>query len=333
MIGDERPVPGPEEALESPDLSSPVTNLFAVDWFEIAVRGVDGEGVEAVWEVMNRLGHGGAVIEDVRATVDSTVYEPQPLAVKAYIAADDQAGATLQALCEALWHLGMLYPIPEPTIRRLAQQDWADVWKAYYHRQAVGEQLVIVPAWDETGAAEGEIVVRLDPGMAFGTGTHPSTQLCLRLLERVLTPGARVLDVGTGSGILAIAAVQLGAGAVKAVDTDPVAIAALEENAALNELSGRIETAVGSVERFAGPFDLILINILAEVIAQLLPEAAARLAAGGTIILSGIIDVRAPIVQAALEACGLVVVERETIKDWVGLAVSWGPDAPLLSRP
>lgn len=292
-----------------------------MDWIEVAVRGVDGEGVEAVWEVINRFGHGGAVIEDVRATADSTVSEPQPLAVKAYIPADDRAESTLQALREALWHLSMLYPIPEPEIHRLAQQDWAEAWKAHYHREKVGQRLVIVPAWDAAEAAEGEVIVRLDPGMAFGTGTHPSTQLCLQLLERTIVPGDRALDVGTGSGILAIAAVRLGADEVKAVDTDPVAIAALEENAALNQLAGRIEAAVGSIERFPGPFDLILINILAEVIAQLLPEATARLAPGGTIILSGVIEAREPIVHEAIEACGLRVLERQTTKDWVGLAV------------
>lgn len=293
-----------------------------MDWIEVALRGVDGEGAEAVWEVMNRFGHGGAVIEDVRSTTDATATEPQPLAVKAYIPADSQADKTLQALREALWHLSMLYPIPEPTVQRLAPQDWAESWKAHYHRQKIGERLVIVPAWEESGAFEpGEVVVRLDPGMAFGTGTHPSTQLCLQLLERALVPGARVLDIGTGSGILAIAAARLGAGEVKAVDTDPVAIAALEENAALNELTGRIEAAVGAVEQFKGPFDLILINILAEVIARLLPAATARLAPAGVMVLSGVIAAREPIVRAAIEGAGLAVVERRTIKDWVGLTV------------
>src|SRR5690606_31652441 len=187
-----------------------------------------------------------------------------------------------------------------------------------------GERLVIAPAWEDATPVGDEVVVRIDPGMAFGTGTHPSTQLCLQLLDRYLVPGARVFDVGTGSGILALAAARLGAGPVDAVDTERVAIAALGENAALNGLTGQIRAAVGSVEAFDGPYDLIMINILAEVIVQLLPAAAQRLAPTGAMILSGIIEAREPKVSAALESSGFTVVERRTIKDWVGLAIRRG---------
>ncbi len=298
-----------------------------MDWIEIAVRGVDGEAAEALSEVMARFGQGGAVIEQVLATPDSTGFVPQPLVVKSYVADGPDAAATIQSLREAIWHLGVIYPMPEPEVRRLAQEDWAEAWKQHYVRTKPGKRLVVVPAWEEGEVEEGELPIRMDPGMAFGTGTHPSTQLCLVLMESHLRPGDQVFDVGTGSGILSIAAVRLGAARVVASDTDPIAVRATDENAALNGLEGAIEVRVGSVEAFDGPFDLIVINILAEIIALLLPQAAARLAPGGRLLLAGIIAEREGIVQEALALAGLQVIERHEQNDWVGLAAAFAPGA------
>lgn len=295
-----------------------------MDWIEVSVRGVDGEAAEALSEVINRYGQGGAVIEQILSTPDSTEEDAsQPLIVKGYIAQGEGAEQTVQALREAIWHLNMIYPMPEPEVRYLAQADWAEAWKQHYSRVKPGERLVIVPAWDGEPLAEGELAVRMDPGMAFGTGTHPSTQLCLRLLERYLKAGQRVFDVGTGSGILSVAAARLGAGEIVASDTDPVAVAAAQENFTLNEVVG-IEVREGSIEAFEAPFDLIVINILAEIIALLLPAAAERLEPGGHLLLAGIIAEREPIVQEKLADLGLTVQERLTQGDWVGLAVRKG---------
>lgn len=292
-----------------------------MDWIEVAVRGVDGEAAEALSEVMARYGQGGAVLEQVVATPDSTGLVVQPLVVKTYIAASVEADATIQRLREAIWHLSVIYPMPEPEVCLLPQTDWAEAWKQHYTRTKPGQRLVIVPAWEEGELAEGELPVRIDPGMAFGTGTHPSTQLCLILMERYLELGDRVFDVGAGSGILSIAAARLGAARVVASDTDAVAIEATRENAALNNLQEEIELRQGSVDAWEGPFDVIVINILAEIIALLLPQAVERLAPGGRLILAGIIAERESLVQQKLAEMGRSVVERLDHGDWIGLAV------------
>ncbi len=293
-----------------------------MDWIEIAVRGVDGEGAEALSEVMARYGQGGAVIEQVLSTETGTETIEQPLVVKTYVADGPDAEETIQKLREAIWHLHVIYPMPEPELQRLAQTDWASAWKQHYTRTKPGQRLVIVPAWEEPDVEGDELPIRIDPGMAFGTGTHPSTQLCLLLMEEYLQPGDRVFDVGSGSGILSIAAVRLGAGRVAATDSDPVAVEATRENALLNGVADGIEVKVGSIDAFDGPFDLIVINILAEVIVILLPQAALRLAPNGYILLAGIIAERESLVQEVVDLLGLVVVERVEQGDWIGLAIT-----------
>lgn len=293
-----------------------------MDWIEVAVRGVDGEAAEALNEVMARYGQGGAVIEHIFATSDSTGYVVQPLVVKCFLADEPDVDKTIQKLREAIWHLNVIYPMPEPEVRRLAQADWAEAWKQHYTRTKPGDRLVIVPAWDDQPLDPGDLPVRVDPGMAFGTGTHPSTQLCLLLMERYVRPGDRLFDVGAGSGILSIAAVRLGASPVVASDTDSVAVRATQENAALNGLQDQIQVTQGSIDAFDGPFDVIVINILAEVIFLLLPGALARLAPGGRVLLAGIIAEREEWLQERIAALNLTISERLSQGDWVGLALT-----------
>lgn len=292
-----------------------------MNWWEVALVGVDGEAAEAVAQVMNEYGQGGAVIESVLATTDSAGWVEHPLVVKCYLHDDPDAQKKIDLLKRALWHLHVIYPMPEPQIKKLEEADWANAWKAHYIRLKPGNRLVIVPAWDEEPMGEGELPIRLDPGMAFGTGTHPTTQLSLLLMEKYLQKGDSVFDVGAGSGVLSIGAVRLEAGSVVACDLDPVAVAATKENAERNGMLDAIETVEGSIEAFPGPFDTILMNILAEIIVKLLPDTVTRLKADGTLLLSGIITERESIINEALAANHLVIVERLLIGDWLGLAV------------
>jgi ribosomal protein L11 methyltransferase len=292
-----------------------------MDWWEVSLVGVDGEAAEAVAQVMSEYGQGSAVIESVLATTDSAGWVEHPLVVKCYIADDKESEAKIDKLKHALWHLHVIYPMPEPQVKKLEEADWANAWKQHYTRLKPGNRLVIVPAWDEAPMGEGELPIRLDPGMAFGTGTHPTTQLSLMLMETYLHSGDSVFDVGAGSGVLSIGAVQLGAGRVVACDLDPVAVAATKENAERNGMLDAIEMVQGSIESFPGPFDTILMNILAEIIVTLLPDTVTRLKPDGTLLLSGIIMEREGIINEALAANHLVVVERLVMGDWLGLAV------------
>jgi len=292
-----------------------------MDWLEVSVQ-VDGEAAEAVSEVLNRYGRGGVVIEHLFSDGLGAHENTDELRVKAYLAADDVA--LRRKVEEALWHLGQLYPIPAPTFRRLAEADWAEAWKQHYTVLDVGQRTVIVPRWLEHEPQPGQVVITLDPGMAFGTGTHPTTRLCLEALERYVdtaaAPPARTLDLGTGSGVLSIAAAKQGAVWVHALDIDELAVAAARENVDENGVGEQVEVGLGSLEASRGPYDLVLVNILAQVICALFDEGLADLVRpGGTVIASGIIDEHEHDVRAAFAATGLVAVDRLVERDWVAL--------------
>jgi ribosomal protein L11 methyltransferase len=287
------------------------------EWLEIRVQ-VDGEAAEAVSEAFNHYGRGGAVVEHRLADGVGAHQEVDELLVKTYIPAHD--AATRQEIERALWHLGQIYPIPDPQFTLIQEKDWAEAWKAHYSVLHIGARTVIVPQWQAYDPAPGEMVIVLDPGMAFGTGTHPTTRLCLAALERAPVQGARVLDLGTGSGVLSIAAAKQGAASVLAVDVDPIAVEAAQENVAANGTAGPVQVVEGSLERAQGAYDIVLVNILAKVIVGLLEEGLAEaLAPGGWVIASGIIDDQEDEVRAAFEARGIAIVERLSERDWVAL--------------
>lgn len=300
-------------------------------WLEISVR-VDEEAAEAVSELFNRYSRSGAVIEHIYSSDDGCHSEVPGtsiyLTVKTYLPLTQTK--TRRQLEEALGHLSHIYPIPAPQFKTLTEKDWAEAWKKHYRPLPVGQRLVIVPSWQTYRPRPGQMTITLDPGMAFGTGLHPTTRLCLEALEQYLPRSndlsphyGRVLDLGTGSGILALAAAKLGAGSVTALDVDPVAVRTARENAIINNLEAVIKVEHGSLDRVrveGNPFDLIVVNILADTIARLLEAGLAEhLTLDGILIASGIIEPRGAEVIGIMENQGMTLVERRQEKDWIML--------------
>jgi ribosomal protein L11 methyltransferase len=247
------------------------------------------------------------------------------LFITGYLPVDDRLEERLEGLRERLAVLreSGLDPGDGLAVRFVQDEDWAEAWKAYFRPIRVGRSLVIKPSWETLAAADGDRVIELDPGMAFGTGAHPTTQLCLALLEERVAPGDRVLDLGTGSGILALAAARLGAREVLALDLDPVAVAAARENVAANGLAGVVRVEEGGVEAAPGPpYDLVVANILADVIRDLAPALALQLRRRGLLIASGIIADRAADVTVALRAAGFDLEEERAQEEWRALVCS-----------
>lgn len=295
-------------------------------WVEVSLE-VDGEAAEAVTEVLNRYGHQGVAIEQAGFGIETWEDElprPERLIVRAYWPADARADDAQRQLETALRHLNQLYPMPAPQYRLIDEEDWAEAWKAHYHPVRLGRRLLIRPLWlEDVEARPDDVVIALDPGMAFGTGTHPSTQLVLEAAEDRLAhmPGADVLDLGSGSGILSIAAVKLGAARVMAIDTDPIAVQVTAENAAQNGVGEAIHSREGSLDTLLAEnlqFDLALVNILAKVIIALCGQGLANVVrTGGLAIFGGIIEEQAAEVETALREAGLVPFHRRYSADWV----------------
>ncbi len=310
---------------------------------EIAVD-VDDEAAEAVSELFNRYngggyeeeneageaGGGGAVIE-VTGIDDfgNPIPDKYRVVVKTYIKPGERGKNTQRQLEEGLWRLSLLYPIPEPQVRIVQEEDWATAWKKFYKPLRIGQRVVLKPTWEEFTPNATDIVIHLDPGMAFGTGMHPTTRLCIVALEEVVKPGDTVLDLGTGSGVLAFVAAHLGATAVLATDIDPLAVRVARENALLNHIDEKtLAIALSSVPaQMPGHFQVIVANILAEVLVGLFDgkyentPLAEPLAPGGTFILSGILAEKAEMVLQAAARHGLHLVDTKQEGDWVALVV------------
>jgi len=255
------------------------------------------------------------------------VSSDRPAIVRAYLPGRDAVAvrAAVEAARVALGHLQAfdLRPIGELETRVVHESDWAESWKSHFPVLRVGRRLVIRPTWRRHRRAPGDVVVVLDPGMAFGTGLHPTTRLCLATLDAIADrgalTGARVLDVGCGSGILSIAAIRLGAASAIGVDPDPIAVDATIANAGRNRLAARITARRGSVPTGDRPFDVVLANLIASLLVDLAPGIAAELRPGGMLVASGIFVDREPEVRIALEAAGLTVTDRGAEGDWVAL--------------
>ena len=313
----------------------PATNVIgaatgAGAWLELSVE-ADVEAVEAVSEILSRVAPGGTSVEPAFELVDeglgAQIDPTRPSIVRAYVPARDPAAAERAAAkaAEALGHLQAfgLRPIGELTTRLVHEADWAEAWKAHFPVLRVGRRIVIKPTWRDHDAAPDDVVLDLDPGMAFGTGLHPTTRLCLAGLEAVadrgLLDGARVLDVGCGSGILAIAAAKLGATSVLGVDSDPIAIEATDANGARNGLAGTIVARAGSLPSGSAPHDLVLANLIASVLIVLAAGLRDELRPGGILLASGIFIDREAEVRAAFAGAGLKATGRLAEGEWVAL--------------
>jgi ribosomal protein L11 methyltransferase len=305
------------------------------NWLEVSLT-VDGELAEAVADVLGRFVSNGVVM-DSGVAYNAAETEGRafgPVRVYGYLAVDAHLEEKRQRLEEALWHLGSIQTLPAAQYRTIVDEDWMAAWKQHYHPIPLGKKLLVLPTWVDVDTG-GRVPIRIDPSMAFGTGTHPSTQLCLELVEELVQSGKPVIDVGCGSGILSIAALKLGASHALAVDIDSVAVRSTRENAGANGVLDRLEYGEGSVTDLnAGKFSLkqaplVLANILAPVIVDLFEIGLADLVRpGGKLVLAGILDRQAERVIAAAESRGLKLVDRRQSEDWVALVASRPSDAP-----
>ena len=299
-----------------------------LNWLEVSLN-VNGELAEAVADVLARFAPNGVVVENgvfFRDAADPGTSLPD-VSVRAYLPVDDKLEDTRQRLEEALWYLSSIQPLPEAVYRSIPDQDWMQAWKKNYRPIPVGEKLIIVPAWMES-TDETRIPIRIDPGMAFGTGTHPTTQLCLEMLEKYVQPGENIIDLGCGSGILSIGALKLGAGQVLAMDIDQLAVDATNENARANGIQHGLITGKGSVsELLAGNFviqqaPLVLANILAHILVALFKDGMGKLVSdNGCLVLSGILQEQEDSVLEAAHDHSFSLLEKKQTGDWVALVI------------
>lgn len=297
----------------------------AGNWIELSIE-VDHEAVEPVVELFSRYGYNeGVVIEEPflqdRDGDNVRVDVTRPFRIRTFIPGEVFDASTLDDIRAGLWHLGQLRGIGELAVETRNEEDWANAWKAHYLPVRVGTRVVVRPPWHDYQAIGDDVVVLLDPGMAFGTGTHPTTQVALRLFERLPVAGKRVFDVGTGSGIIAIAAAKLGAQHVDAVDIDPVSVRQANENAALNGVVDRVSiwgSDMAPEHRPSRTYDIVVANIIARVLVEISDQITRNVAPGGMLVLSGIIDSKDPGVIERYRELGFEMIDRMQIEDWIG---------------
>lgn len=277
-------------------------------WIKLTIETTPG-GLDIMAALLIEHGAGGVQVE--------------PAAVSAYFPAGASWPERLRGIARAIADLppGSILGSRRVTTEEVPDTDWTHCWREHFRPLRVGARLVVSPSWIDYPQLPGDVVVRLDPAGAFGSGEHPTTAMALTMLEQVVTPGARVVDVGTGSGILALAAAGLGAARVWALDIDETAVSCARENVRVNRLDAVISVKEGTLSGLdEGPVDVIVANIVAHVLVQLVPEVTGRLRPGGTLVAGGIIRQREGDVLRALSAAGLVVTDRQVRGEWVGIA-------------
>ncbi len=302
-----------------------------MDYLELKVifEAADPElAADLIADAFYDLGLNGVVVETPERDPDAdwgadALAPPSHHGVIGYLPVNAELDGRRRAVSAALAGLAdRMGIVTEIRQRTIAEQDWAESWKAFFHPERVGRHVVVKPTWREYAPEPDDIMLEIDPGMAFGTGTHPTTRLCIGMIEDYLRPGDAVLDIGTGSGILLLAAARLGAGDLAGVDIDAVAVDIAAANLARNGIAAdRIRLWQGGIDRIpARPFSLVVANILSEIIVPMVPAVVRRMAPGAVFISSGIIAKNAPAVRAALAAAGLRLVEERREQDWVALA-------------
>lgn len=311
-------------------------------WARISVV-TTHEGADLIANILMELGAAGTEIDDpslVNEYIDAGLWDytdlpraedTETVTVRAYLPEDARLESSLLALAEriaALRHAGAALGAGTISHSFVADEDWAETWKAYIHTEKIGERIVVRPTWEEYTPSADEIVIELDPGAAFGTGAHATTAMCLRWLEHLVSPGMRVYDVGCGSGILAVAAAKLGAGEVIAMDYDPVAVSVAEENIRQNNVHNVVacESDLLSACEGAAPAELITANIIADVIVRLFAQLDRHLALGGTLLASGIIDDRIADVEHAAAQHGFTVLDMTCEKEWAAMIIRRATD-------
>lgn len=305
-----------------------------MNYLEVTVRTAE-EVAESVANLFWEADAGGVVIEDpsvIRRHIEDDgwdaweipeeILRQEDVVIKGYFPVDAGLVNTMVDFKLRLEDIARLFPDGRISITEteVAAEDWATTWKAFFKTEKIGTRLVIKPSWEKYQPAEGEVVVELDPGMAFGTGSHATTAMCIRALEKVVFPGCRVLDVGTGSGVLAVSAAKLGAGQVLALDLDPVSIDAAKDNVLQNGVERQVTVSQGDLlSGVSGEYDGIVANIIADVIIRLAPQAAGILRAGGFLIASGIIRERLGDVVQGLQSNGFQVEEITEEGEWAAM--------------
>ncbi|WP_026676357.1 50S ribosomal protein L11 methyltransferase [Fictibacillus gelatini] len=303
-------------------------------WSEISIHTTQ-EAVEPVSNILHEAGASGVVIEDPqdlvkdRESVFGEIYQLDPndypeegVIVKAYLPVTSFLGETVEEIKASINNL-VLYDIDlgfnKVTISEVNEEEWATAWKKYYKPVKISEKITITPTWEDyTPVSSDEVIIELDPGMAFGTGTHPTTVMCLQAIEKYIKNGDTVIDVGTGSGVLSIAAANLGASKVKAYDLDEVAVNSARLNVKLNKAQDRVEVGQNNLlNNIDGPVDMIVGNLLAEIILRFVQDAARVLKKGGLFITSGIIQGKKHEVREELINSGFSIVETLEMEDWV----------------
>jgi ribosomal protein L11 methyltransferase len=299
----------------------------ADEWLELSTA-AEPEAVESVSAVFAEFGQGVAIEQVVESSRDGDIVnlpDDAPVVVKTYLPLrDPSTPERRQHIEKGVWALSKLRQVGSLQVRTLREADWANAWKEYFFVHRVGRRTVIVPSWRqaEYAARPDDVVLLLDPGMAFGTGLHPTTRLCLVATESLVTPGMRVLDVGAGSGILSIAAARLGASFVSAVELEPVAASVCQQNVERNGVADVVHVTTGTLY---GPptelFDLLLGNITIATLLELHLLLAEQLRPGGVAVLSGVLDERADELMGVLREAGWQHVRTDQEQDWVALVV------------
>jgi ribosomal protein L11 methyltransferase len=297
-------------------------------WLEIACD-VPEEHSEVVAEFLTELSGNGVCVDNLSVDAFSISEIPASVRVviKAYLPAEIDPAPQMHELEIFMSNLSKRHPsarFGHPTLTAVNAEDWSSSWKVHFKPLRVGKRLLIVPTWEDAAELPGDLVLRIDPGMAFGTGGHETTRLCLELLESVMESGPlltvpSLLDLGTGSGILAMAANLLGAGRILALDIDPDAVDVARENLALNDMSDRVECGITPLESLTECFDIILANILAEELVRLAPNLAERLLPGGSLILSGILAEKEQLVRQGFASQPLKYIKTACAGEWVAM--------------